>query len=103
MRTLGVAGHAFFELVDVAPNGTRVTLDDQVMPRKLPLGEFKVSFNLHGVSWMLEEGHALELEITTGSTQYSIPRTGPYQVTIDEAAFRLPMTSFDAHRHKIKP
>ena len=101
--TLGVAGHAFFELVDVAPDGARVTLDDQVMPRKLPLGEFKLDFDLHGVSWMLEPGHVLELEITTGSTQYSIPRTGPYHVTLDEAALRLPMTSFKAHRHRIKP
>jgi hypothetical protein len=98
-----VAGHAFFELVDVAPDETRVTLDDQVMPRKLPLGEFKAHFDLHGVSWMLEPGHTLELEITTGSTQYAIPRTGPYQVTFDEAALGLPMTPFDAHRHKIKP
>ncbi len=102
-RTLGVAGHAFFELVDVAPDGTRVTLDDQVMPRKLPLGEFKAHFDLHGVSWMLDEGHTLELEITTGSTQYAIPRTGPYQVTFDEAALSLPMTPFDAHRRKIRP
>ncbi|MGH2697947.1 MAG: S15 peptidase family protein [Actinomycetota bacterium] len=102
-RTVGVKGHSFFELIDVAPGGTRVTLDDQTMPRALPLGEFKKSFDLHGVSWMLQPGHRLELEITTGSTQYSIPRTGPYRVTFDEAAVKLPLTPWRAHRHRVAP
>ena len=102
-RTLGVKGHSFFELIDVAPDGTRATLDDQTMPRALPLGEFKKSFDLHGVSWMLPRGHKLELEITTGSTQYSIPRTGPYQVTFDEAVVKLPLTRWRAHRHRVTP
>ncbi|MGH2752485.1 MAG: CocE/NonD family hydrolase [Actinomycetota bacterium] len=102
-ETLGVAGHAFFELVDVAPNGKRVTLDDQTMPRALELGEFKTSFNLHGVSWMLKPGHKLELEITTGSAQYSIPRTGPYRVTFDKAAVKLPLTRWKAHKRRVTP
>jgi ABC-2 type transport system ATP-binding protein len=101
--TLGVKGHSFFELVDVAPDGTRVTLDDQTMPRALPLGEFDESFAMHGVSWMLPRGHKLELEITTGSTQYAIPRTGPYRVTFDEVAVVLPLTRWPAHRHRITP
>jgi len=101
--TLGVRGHSFFELIDVAPDGTRVTLDDQTMPRALPLGEFDESFAMHGVSWMLPRGHKLELEITTGSTQYAIPRTGPYEVTFDEVAVELPLTSWPAHRHRIAP
>ncbi|MGH2774235.1 MAG: CocE/NonD family hydrolase [Actinomycetota bacterium] len=100
---LGVKGHSFFELIDVAPDGTRVTLDDQTMPRALPLGEFKKSFDMHGVSWMLPRGHKLELEITTGSTQYSTPRTGPYQVTFDEAVVKLPMTRWPAHHYRVAP
>jgi ABC-2 type transport system ATP-binding protein len=102
-RTVGLKGHSFFELVDVAPDGTRVTLDDQTMPRALPSGAFKKSFDLHGVSWMLKPRHKLELEITTGSAQYSIPRTGPYQVTFNEARVRLPLTSWPAHRRRVAP
>jgi ABC-2 type transport system ATP-binding protein len=102
-RTLGVKGHSFFELIDVAPDGTRVTLDDQTMPRALPLGAFDRTFPMHGVSWMLPRGHELELEITTGSAQYAIPRTGPYQVTFDEVTVELPLTRWDAHRHRIVP
>jgi len=89
-QTLGLGGHTFFELIDVAPDGTRVTVDDQTMPRSLEGGEFKSSFDLHGVSWMLKPGHKLELEITTGSSQYSIPRTGPYQITFDNARVNCP-------------
>ena len=102
-RTLGLAAHAFFELIDVAPDGTRVTVDDQTMPRSLEGGEFKSSFDLHGVSWLLKPGHKLELEITTGSTQYSIPRTGPYPVTFDNARVKLPLTHWPAHRHRGAP
>jgi ABC-2 type transport system ATP-binding protein len=102
-RTVGLKGHSFFELIDVAPDGSRVTLDDQTMPRALPSGGFTKRFDLHGVSWMLKPGHKLELEITTGSTQYSIPRTGPYRVTFDEAQVRLPLTSWPAHRHRVAP
>ncbi|MDQ3770942.1 MAG: hypothetical protein M3343_02485 [Actinomycetota bacterium] len=46
--SLGLAANAFFELIDVAPDGTRVTVDDQTMPRSLEGGEFKSSFDLQG-------------------------------------------------------
>jgi X-Pro dipeptidyl-peptidase C-terminal non-catalytic domain len=78
----GVQGYAFFELVDVAPDGTRVTVDDQVMAMAMPGGEVDERLALHGVAWRLRPGHRLELEVTTGSAQYSIPRTGPYTVDL---------------------
>ncbi len=78
----GLQGFVFLELIDVAPDGTRVTLDDQVMPVALPGGAVDRTVDLHGVSWRLQPGHVLELEITTGSAQYSIPRTGPYAVDL---------------------
>ena len=78
----GVRGFVFFELVDVAPDGTRVTVDDQVMPLAMSGGEVEETLDLHGIAWRLEPGHVLELEITTGSTQYSMPRTGPYSVSL---------------------
>jgi ABC-2 type transport system ATP-binding protein len=88
----GLQGYVFFELVDVAPDGTRVTLDDQVMPMALPGGEVDERLSLHGVAWRLLPGHRLELEVTTGSTQYSIPRTGPYTVDLTVRT-SLPITS----------
>jgi ABC-2 type transport system ATP-binding protein len=81
----GVRGYVFLELVDLAPDGTRVTVDDQVMPANLAGGPVETAVDLHGIAWRLEPGHVLELEITTGSTQYSIPRTGPYAVSLRAA------------------
>ena len=78
----GVRAFAFFELVDVGPDGTRVTVDDQVTPVALPGGAVDLKIDLHGVAWRLLPGHTLELEVTTGSTQYAAPRTGPYAVSL---------------------
>jgi ABC-2 type transport system ATP-binding protein len=82
----GVRGFIFLEMVDVAADGTRVTVDNQVMPASLDGGAVNQSVALHGIAWRLQPGHVLELEITTGSTQYSIPRTGPYAVSLSAAA-----------------
>ena len=81
----------FLELVDRAPDGTLVTLDDQTMPLKLVAGEVKQTVALHGVSWLLQPKHELLLEITTGSTQYDTSRTGPYTVDL-KAKTTLPVT-----------
>ncbi|MFN2526699.1 MAG: CocE/NonD family hydrolase [Actinomycetota bacterium] len=86
----GVAGHLFFELVDVAPEGDRVTIDDQVMPLFVESGSFERGLDLHGISWILMPGHSIELEVTTGSLQYSVPRTGPYSVALTAVA-ELPL------------
>ena len=79
----GARAFVFLELVDVAPDGSRVTVDDQVMPVALASGPFERTLDLHGIAWRLEPGHALELEVTTGSAQYQIPRTGPYAVSLE--------------------
>jgi ABC-2 type transport system ATP-binding protein len=86
----GVRGFVFLELVDVAPDGQRVTVDNQVMPASLAGGPVDQILGLHGIAWRLEPGHVLELEITTGSTQYSIPRTGPYSISLT-ASSRFPV------------
>jgi ABC-2 type transport system ATP-binding protein len=86
----GIRGFVFLELVDRAPDGTRVTVDDQVMPVTLEGGSVDLGVRLHGVAWRLEPGHVLELELTTGSAQYSMPRTGPYAVDLSARA-RLPI------------
>ena len=87
----GVRAHVFLELVDVAPDGTRVTVDEQVAATSLAGGAVNEKVDLHGVAWRLEAGHDLMLEISTGSDQYAIPRTGPYSVSLS-AALRLPVS-----------
>ena len=74
--------YVFFELVDRAPNGDLVTVDDQTMPLRLKAGKVRRTVKLHGVSWLLKRGHKLMLEVTTGSAQYDTPRTGPYTVDL---------------------
>jgi ABC-2 type transport system ATP-binding protein len=88
----GARAHVFLELVDVAPDGTRVTVDDQVMPVSLPSGAFDRTLDLHGIAWRLEPGHSLELEVTTGSAQYAAPRTGPYSISL-AAELSLPIST----------
>ncbi len=73
-------GHVFFELIDKAPDGTLVTVDDQTMPLRIGSGEVRRKVALHGVSWLLKKGHKLLLEVTTGSSQYDVPRTGAYTI-----------------------
>lgn len=86
----GLTAQVHLELVDRAPDGTRTTLDDQTMPWVFA-GSVDQDVALHGVSWRLEAGHALELEITTGSAQYLPPRTGLYTVDLT-AVTTLPVT-----------
>jgi ABC-2 type transport system ATP-binding protein len=83
---VGLTAQVHLELVDVAPDGTRVTLDDQVMPFRFA-GRVNQDVALHGVAWRLEPGHALELELTTGSAQYAPPRTGPFTVDLVATAY----------------
>jgi hypothetical protein len=68
-----------------------VTDDDQVMPVALAGGEVERNARLHGVSWRLRPGHRLGLELTTGSNQFSIPRTGPFSVYLS-VGVSLPVT-----------
>lgn len=89
---VGAGAYVFFELLDKAPDGTLVTVNDQTMPVRLELGDFKATLDLHGLTWMLEKGHSLILEITTGSTQYDTPRTGPYALDLEVVA-KVPVTS----------
>lgn len=87
----GLKGFVFLELVDVARDGSRTTIDDQVMPVSLGGGPVDRTVDLHGVAWRLESGHRIELELTTGSAQYAVPRTGPYGVNLT-ATLSLPLS-----------
>lgn len=84
-------GHLYLELVDVAPDGTRVTIDDQVTPVRIAAGGFDRTIALNGVSWLVRPGHYLELEVTTGSSQFQHSRGGPYAVKFSASPV-LPLT-----------
>lgn len=88
-RVTGDKAHAFFELVDVDKDGKRVSIDDQTMPVALKPGRFKKTIRLHGIAWKLLPGHRLELEVTTGSSQYQDAR-GPYTIRL-KALTKLPI------------
>ena len=87
----GVRAFVFLELVDVAPDSTRTTINDQVMPVALDGGPVDRRIDLHGIAWRLEPGHVLQPELTTGSTQYASPRSGPFAVSLT-ATVDLPVS-----------
>lgn len=83
----GAGGVLFMKLVDVGPDGEAVTVDDQTMPLRLESGPIDLTVDLHGVTWLLEPGHVLQLEVSTGSTQYDINHMGPYLADFEAATF----------------
>lgn len=90
----GNGGNVFFELVEVAPNGARRTVDQLVTPLSLPAGPTSGTLRLPAVVWRLEPGYGLELEITTGSLAYRPATQVRYRATVD-ADVRLPVVPND--------
>ncbi len=88
--SIGLTAQVHLELIDRAPDGTRITVDDQTMPWRFA-GVINQSVDLHGIAWRLEPGHALELEVTTGSAQFDAPLTGPFTVDLT-AITKIPVT-----------
>ncbi|HVE92298.1 MAG TPA: CocE/NonD family hydrolase [Actinomycetota bacterium] len=87
----GAESYLFFKLVDVAPDGTQKVLDDQVTPVKvtgLSLDAQTVDVELAGVSWRLDPGHTLQLQIASTSSDYASSRLP--SVTNVEAALNVP-------------
>jgi len=75
---LGAEAYIFAKLVDVAPDGTSVAVDDQVTPLKLtdlsPITTHFRTAALNGVAWNVNPGHQLFLELTTTSSNFSSSR-----------------------------
>ena len=67
------------ELVDEAPDGTRVTVNRQATPVRLQRGENSVRVRLAAVAWLLRPGHKLLIELTTGSPMFR-PDPGGYTI-----------------------
>lgn len=58
------------ELIDEAPGGRRVTVNNQATPFRLQAGDNSVRVRMAAVAWLLRPGHELKLEVTTGSPMY---------------------------------
>jgi ABC-2 type transport system ATP-binding protein len=86
----GGPGHAFAELVDVAPDGSARTLGSQTTPIALPDGELAVEAELAAVAWRLRPGHRLELELTSGSGFHREPASD-FVAALARATLALPV------------
>lgn len=75
----GPEAFIFFKLLDVAPDGSAVVIDDQNTPLKVIDLELEApqtfSIDLAGVSWEIPSGHSLVLEVTSTSNEYASSRT----------------------------
>jgi ABC-2 type transport system ATP-binding protein len=97
--TVSVSGtgaelYLFFELLDVAPDGTVRTVDDQVMAKKvtwLSSVPQVVEVDLGGVAWRMDPGHELFLQIATTSSDHASSRF-PASATVD-VEVRVPVVS----------
>jgi hypothetical protein len=69
------------DIVVTSSDGTPIVAT-LMLPAALDGGPVYRRIDLHGIAWRLEPGHVLELEVTTGSTQYAAPRTGPFAVSM---------------------
>jgi len=75
----GPEAYLFFKLLDVAPDGSAVVIDDQTMPLKITGLDLEASqtfeIDLGGVSWAVPVDHTLVLEVTSTSNEYATART----------------------------
>lgn len=76
------AGIVHLELVDVAPNGKRTTVNRQTTPVRVKRGKRERTVRLTAIAWVLRPGHRLELEITTGSALFRRSDRGSYRVSV---------------------
>lgn len=83
------SGVIHLELVDVAPDGSRTTVNRQATPVRFQQGEHSLRVRLAAVAWMVRPGHSLEVELTTGSPMFR-PDKGSYRMSATIGA-RLPV------------
>ncbi len=93
----------FFQLVDVAADGSETTVLAQVQPFRAPAGTSMASVYLPAVSHTFEKGHSIGLKVTTTDLSFHGARE-PGQVDLTTGAMMvLPLTAKDAHGDRSKP
>lgn len=86
---VGLESYVFMRLLDRAPDGTYVVVDDQVTALKVtgldPLYPDTYTRDLAGVAWEMELGHELLLEVTPTSNDHAssrVPSVANISVTV---------------------
>ncbi|MET4049314.1 ABC-2 type transport system ATP-binding protein [Rhodococcus sp. UYP5] len=85
----------FVKLYDVGPDGKRTLPGGAVAPVRLPntvdSGPVPVSVVLPGVSYVVPEGHHVEVSVSTTDQAYAVPlEPAQFVVALDDSALRVP-------------
>jgi len=98
----------FAKLYDVAPNGTRTLPGGAVSAIRLPATEgidpVDVTVALPGISYTVQQGHRLELSISTTDQAYAVPlEPAQFSVAMADDTIALPTVPAEASSNSTVP
>ncbi len=98
----------FAKLYDVAPNGTRTLPGGAVSAIRLPATEgidpVDVTVALPGISYTVQQGHRLELSISTTDQAYAVPlEPAQFSVAMADNTIALPTVPAEASANSTVP
>lgn len=98
----------FAKLYDVAPNGTRTLPGGAVSAIRLPTTEgidpVDVTVALPGISYTVQQGHRLELSISTTDQAYAVPlEPAQFSVAMADNTIALPTVPAEASSNSTVP
>ncbi|OZD75116.1 ABC transporter [Rhodococcus sp. 05-339-2] len=98
----------FAKLYDVAPNGTRTLPGGAVSAIRLPVTEgidpVDVTVALPGISYTVQQGHRLELSISTTDQAYAVPlEPAQFSVAMTDDTIALPTVPAEASADSTVP
>lgn len=98
----------FAKLYDVAPNGTRTLPGGAVSAIRLPdtegLDPVDVTVALPGISYLVQQGHRLELSISTTDQAYAVPlEPAQFSVAMTDNTIALPTVPAEASANSTVP
>ncbi|OZF28155.1 ABC transporter [Rhodococcus sp. 14-2496-1d] len=98
----------FAKLYDVAPNGTRTLPGGAVSAIRLPVTEgidpVDVTVALPGISYTVQQGHRLELSISTTDQAYAVPlEPAQFSVALTDDTIALPTVPAEASADSTVP
>ncbi|OZE38478.1 ABC transporter [Rhodococcus sp. 05-2254-6] len=98
----------FAKLYDVAPNGTRTLPGGAVSAIRLPdtegIDPVDVTVALPGISYLVQQGHRLELSISTTDQAYAVPlEPAQFSVAMTDNTIALPTVPAEASANSTVP
>ena len=110
VASLAAPGQAvlFAKLYDVAPNGTRTLPGGAVSAIRLPdtegIDPVDVTVALPGISYTVQQGHRLELSISTTDQAYAVPlEPAQFSVAMTDDTIALPTVPAEASANSTVP